>query len=59
MAVPIAIPCKVLVSSYAAPNAKSKALKDIALSGESRTTLKILFGPLIKLASEKRRIIIT
>jgi hypothetical protein len=27
MAVPIAIPCKVLVSSYAAKNAKSKAEK--------------------------------
>ncbi len=31
MAVPIAIPCKVLVCSYAAPNAKSKAEKGVAV----------------------------
>jgi len=36
MAVPIAIPCKVLVCSCAAPNAKSKAEKEVFNLGFAR-----------------------
>jgi hypothetical protein len=36
MAVPIAIPCRILVCSYAAPNAKSKAEKEVFNLGFAR-----------------------
>jgi hypothetical protein len=36
MAVPIAIPCRVLVCSYAAPNAKSKAEHEVFNLGFAR-----------------------
>jgi hypothetical protein len=53
MAVPIAIPCKVLVCSYAAPNAKSKAEHEVFNLGfvrRKKMVLRSAFETLVRLA---------